>query len=509
MTRVLRFLLLDSTGEIHSRAARAIKSLGLNFDLERVELQHDFGKMLKESHWDAIIVNGTNGKYNIDEVYERVRQVRPVPVIGIVREKEKETEFRAIKKGIHDLISLSELNELPFSLLRVLQTEKQLRTSELVENELQRQVKFLNDVFNAVQEGICVMDTKYTILQANSWYRKMFAKRGNVIGKQCFKILMGETEPCADCNLLETLEREGAKRQTISFVEDGKTKWLEVNSYPLRNSAQQIIGVIQSVKDITSQKLAELELMKLNRELDERVKQRTAQLEAANKELEAFSYSVSHDLRAPLVRIDGFSQLLLDLHAEELSDEARHYLNRIRSSVLLMSQLIDDLLDLSRVTRKSMVIRDVNLSKLAEQIIQTFREAEPHRKVNISIQPNVIAKGDIHLLTRVMDNLLNNAWKFTSKKSDAMIEFGVAKKSPVTVYFIKDNGAGFKSEYADQLFAPFKRLHSNKDFPGNGIGLATVQRIIHRHGGKIWAIGEVDKGATFYFTLQSQIANGK
>ncbi|NOZ62178.1 MAG: hypothetical protein GXO74_10890, partial [Calditrichaeota bacterium] len=219
-------------------------------------------------------------------------------------------------------------------------------------------------------------------------------------------------------------------------------------------------------------------------------------------ELEAFSYSVSHDLRAPLVRIDGFSQLLLDCHADQLDDEARHYLNRIRSSVMLMSELIDDLLDLSRVTRSEMEIREINLSGVAEEIVRALRESEPQRRVEVVIQPELKARGDARLLARALDNLFNNAWKFTAKKSPAKIEFGMMARASVPVFFIRDNGAGFNNDYAAQLFAPFRRLHSSKEFPGNGIGLATVQRIIHRHGGKIWAEGKVNQGAVFYFTVQ-------
>ncbi len=502
MSHVLHLLLLKSSNEIHQKTAEAISTFGLQFSLEPFHDSSDISSELKKNHWDAVIVDGTNGKFNVDAVFEHIRKIKDVPVIGIVNEENELKRIQSVKKGIHDLVFVNKMEQLPVSLLRILNLEKKLRTHELVESELQQKVNFLTDLFNAVQEGLCVIDTKFTILQSNSWFKKTFGKKGNPNGRKCYEIFVNRDNPCPKCNLIEDLEQHGVVKETLSIVDDNNSvRWLEINSYPLKNSAQQIIGVIKSIKDITSQKIAEHELVKLNEELDQRVKQRTAQLEAANRELEAFSYSVSHDLRAPLVRIDGFSQLLLDCHADDLNDEARHYIKRIRSSVLLMSQLIDDLLDLSRVTRTQMDIREVDLSKIAKQIIHNLQEAEPTRKVDVFIQPDLKVRGDAHLLTRVLDNLLNNAWKFTSKKSDARIEFGMAKQQSVPVFFVKDNGAGFNQKYVNQLFTPFRRLHSNKEFPGSGIGLATVQRIIHRHGGKIWAEGKIDRGAVFYFTL--------
>jgi len=503
MSHVLHLLLLNSSVEIRQKAEEALSSLDLQYSLELPASVEDIPSQLKKDHWDAIIVDGTNGKFNVDAVFENVRKSGDIPVIGIVNGADDRSKAEAIKKGIYDLVPLSQLDQLPLSLWRVVHLEKQLRNHELIENELQQKVRFLTDLFNAVQEGICVMDTKLNILRTNSWFQRTFSAGLNPHGHKCYEILKQEKEPCPDCHLWEDLREKGVSHETIAISDyEESSHWFEINSYPLKNSAQQIIGVIQSIKDVANQKIAEHKLIELNRELDQRVKQRTAQLEAANKELEAFSYSVSHDLRAPLVRIDGFSQLLLDAHADQLDDEAKHYLNRIRSSVLLMSELIDDLLDLSRVSRSELEIRDVNLSQMAERIMRGLIESEPQRKVEVAIQPDLKARGDSRLVARVLDNLLNNALKFTSKRDRAKIEFGMAQRSPVPVFFVRDNGAGFNGDYAQQLFAPFRRLHSTKEFPGNGIGLATVQRIIHRHGGRIWAEGKVDQGAIFYFTLQ-------
>jgi len=230
------------------------------------------------------------------------------------------------------------------------------------------------------------------------------------------------------------------------------------------------------------------------------------ELEATNRELEAFSYSVSHDLRAPLRSIDGFSQILLEDYADELDEDGKDYLSRVRTASQRMGRLIDDLLGLSRVTRGTINRERVDLSALAEEVAEGLREARPERTVEFSAQQGLKVWGDPRLLRVALENLIGNAWKFTAKEPEARIEFGVDEKlsvrGRVPVYYVRDNGAGFEMAYADKLFGAFQRLHAADEFEGTGIGLATVQRIVHRHGGRIWAESEVGRGATFYFTLR-------
>lgn len=249
---------------------------------------------------------------------------------------------------------------------------------------------------------------------------------------------------------------------------------------------------------------AEAKLRRLNRQLEDRVGQRTLQLETANKELEAFAYSVSHDLRAPLRGIDGFSQALLEDYGDQLDEAGRHYLTRVRAGTQRMGLLIDDLLRLSRVSRAQMARGPVDLSAMAREILAELGQQEPARWVEIAVQEGLEATGDAQLLRIVLDNLLGNAWKYTGRHPRARIEVGARETDGGRAFFVKDDGAGFDMAYAHKLFGVFQRLHGAEEFPGTGIGLATAARIIHRHGGRIWAAGAPEKGATFFFTLPEE-----
>jgi two-component system, sensor histidine kinase and response regulator len=224
-------------------------------------------------------------------------------------------------------------------------------------------------------------------------------------------------------------------------------------------------------------------------------------LEHKNRELESFSYAVSHDLRAPLRRIDSFSRAALESQGERLDETGRRFLKRVREASQHMSQLIDDVLYLSRVTRADLREQEIDLSAVANLILTRLQEGEVDRTVEVKIRPAVVVTGDGQLLRIALENLLENAWKFTAKQPASRIEFGVNQVAGEATYFVRDNGAGFDMTYADRLFGPFQRLHPQTEFPGSGIGLATVQRIIHRHGGRVWAEGSVGQGATFHFTL--------
>jgi len=265
------------------------------------------------------------------------------------------------------------------------------------------------------------------------------------------------------------------------------------------------LDLMKSMAGLTSvvieHRQAEQKIQQLNEELEKRVIARTAQLESANKELEAFAYSVSHDLRAPLRSIDGFSKILLEDYADKLDEAGRENLQIVRNASQRMARLIDDILQLSRLNRTPLRLLPVDLSALAATVADDLRKLEPERRVNFQIEAGGIVLADGNQMRVVLENLIGNAWKFTGKHPDANIRFGRETREGTPVFFVRDNGVGFDMKYAPKLFGAFQRLHATSEFPGTGIGLASVQRIINRHGGKVWIEGQVDGGATAYFSL--------
>jgi len=312
----------------------------------------------------------------------------------------------------------------------------------------------------------------------------------------------GTPYPEEECRIYEAFREKKPTNvdDEILWRSDGTSFPAEYRSNPIWQDGN-VIGTVVTFIDITERKKAEKELKKHRDHLEELVEERTNELSSVNKELEAFAYSVSHDLRAPLRGIDGFSRALLEDYSDKLDDTGKDYLNRVSAATLRMSQLIDDLLTLSRVTRSEMTTEPVDLSALAHDVADDLGKEEPTRHIKLSIDKGLMAQGDKRLLHVVLYNLMSNSWKFTWKRLDASIEIGSDRREEEEVYFVRDNGVGFDMKYADKLFGAFQRLHTLAEFPGTGIGLAIVQRIIHRHGGRVWAEAEVDKGAVFYFTL--------
>lgn len=289
---------------------------------------------------------------------------------------------------------------------------------------------------------------------------------------------------------LEIYERKLAE-DTIRKARDNLEKRVQERTGKLAASNAELI------REVAERKRAEDDIRSLNAQLV----QRSAQLEASNKELEAFSYSVSHDLRAPLRGIDGFSQAVLEDYDEKLDESGRSYLNRVRAASQRMSQLIDAMLNLARLTRAEIHSQTFDMSAMVKSILEDLKKMEPDREVECVVADNLLATADPQLIRAVLENLLGNAWKFTRQQPNPRIEFGHGQYKGQAAYFVKDNGAGFDMNYAHKLFGAFQRLHAYTEFPGVGVGLATVHRIIQRHGGQIWPEGAVDEGATFHFTL--------
>jgi PAS domain S-box-containing protein len=406
-------------------------------------------------------------------------------------------------------------------------TERKLAEEALKESEQQYRNLFENSL-----EGIFQTTPEGRLISANMAFAKMFGYESTDeiiravrdIGSQLYVTPM-EREKAVNI-LRETGYLRGFECKM--YRKDGTTFWAVINARFTEN--QDGTGYLNGfIIDINDRKRSEEDILRLNAELEQRVAEQTSELrksqlallnlvddlnasakniaqanqglEATNKELEAFSYSVSHDLRAPLRGMDGFSQALLEDYSDKLDTTGKDYLKRIRAGTQRMGSLIDDMLKLSRVTRAEFKRESVDLSKMVQAIILTFRQNNPAREVQVNIQKDIIINGDRHLLDIALTNLIDNAWKFTCKTKNARIEFGRELKDGKPVMFIRDNGVGFDMTYVDKLFGAFQRLHTTVEFPGTGIGLVTVQRVIHRHGGQIWAEGEIGNGAVFYFTL--------
>lgn len=375
------------------------------------------------------------------------------------------------------------------------------RTAERETAATYSQLQALIDNTSAVIYMKRIDDGVYLMVN-REWERLFKASRARVLDMTDHEVFPPAVAEALRSNDL----RVAAVGRTVHFEEtadtdDGPHTYISVK-FPVHNSEGVAYAVCGISTDITDRKRAEEEVRRLNDALEARVLERTAELEASTRELDSFAYSVSHDLRAPLRSLHGFSQALLEDYGDVLDDTGKDYLGRLQKNVRRMGDMIDNLLTLSRATRVELSRHPVDLSALATELVAELRANDPGRNVSVTIADDLTCVGDAQLLRLVLQNLLANAWKFTSKQSAPAIEVGQETQGPECLFFVRDNGAGFDMRYAEKLFGAFQRLHSASDFEGTGIGLATVQRIINRHGGRIFAEAEPGHGATFYFTTQ-------
>lgn len=393
--------------------------------------------------------------------------------------------------------------------------QEAVRARDWTLDRLELEHGLLDSLFTHAPIAVAILRGRdHVFALTNPYFSKLVGGR-QVVGKP-LRVALPEV---ADQGLLADLERCVVTGEPLSAREarvlvdrngDGGLEelWLNRVCYPTRGPDGRVDGILFYALDVTAaiegrrqveSKTAQIQQM--NADLERRVSERTAQLQETNRELESFSYTVSHDLRAPLGAIGGYSQALLDEFGGRLDGSGESHLQRVRMASQRMAHLIDALLNLFRLSSSNMEVRQLDLSSMADSIVQDLRSADPERAVTCVIAPDVMAYGDAALVKVALENLLGNAWKFTARRAQAQIEFGAVGADGRRVFFVRDNGAGFDMAHADMLFGAFQRLHSPDEFEGTGIGLATVQRVIHRHGGIIWADAKVDRGATFYFTL--------
>ncbi len=430
---------------------------------------------------------------------------------GVLEGQSGVLEFEAI--GIHGKhcwleIHAAPLHDVSGRISALLGIARDVTERRLVREALAAERNLLRTVIDNLPDRIRAKDRDLRFMLANAaWMQARAPERSDVLGLRNSDLLPPDIAARVEAEDRAVLESgQPSPLREVMIGSAGNPRWYVTAKMPLRDSAGNVTGLVAISRDVTDFKQRSLEVEKLNTELEARVAERTAQLTVANEELEAFASSVSHDLRAPLRHIDGMSAALVEDFGADLDEAGRDYVARIRGASQRMAALIEDLLRLSRVTRTALKIVDADLSGMAVAIADELRREHDGREVAFTAAPGLRVRGDTGLLRAALMNLLQNAWKFTGRQPQARVEFGAELRDGSMVYFVRDNGAGFDMAHADRLFGTFQRLHTEREFPGTGIGLATVRRIMRRHGGEVWAESAPDVGSTFFFTLASRLA---
>ncbi|MDY7231213.1 PAS domain S-box protein [Hyalangium rubrum] len=480
----------DASGEFVYVSPFAIKLFGVGLD-------HG----AKPEEWSSRF-----GIFRADEVTLFPVEEMPIwrALKGVeVRDVEMFIRNPEVPQGLHIRTSCFPIRDAQGQLLGAMAVSRDVDKQWRMEDERRRSKQNFRLLVETAQEGVWTIDEEARTTYVNRYMADLFGYSSEeMYGKTCLHFMTEESRRVAT----ESLQRRVRGQPEVLDLEfirkDGSHIWTSMSTSSFFDEQGRYVGALAMVTDITRRRAAEEQVRQLNSELERRIAERTEQLEYSNRELEAFAYTVAHDLRAPLRSITGFSDALVEEFGERLEEVGRGHLKRVVSAAKHMSELIDGILALSRVNSTELVARSCELSTMARAIIEQLQAEQPERKVRVSIQEGLADRGDPRLLRAVLENLLANAWKFTRGREVAEIEFRATQDARgVRTYVVSDNGAGFDMAYRDKLFGVFKRLHSQKEFEGTGVGLATVQRIIRRHGGRVWGEGERGQGARFFFTL--------
>lgn len=501
----MRILIVDDSEEDAALLTSTLQSGGYEVTSEVVATAAAMRSALTYQNWDVITSDHSMPQFDAIHALDLAKELRPdLPFIIVSGEIDLNLAVSLMKAGAKDYIQKRELVRILPVIERELIEFNLRRVQAKVETDLRTSETRYRRLFESAQDGILILDADSGLVtDVNPFLIEMLEySKEEFLGKELWEL--GAFKD------VETSKKAFVELQSVGYIrydnlplqtKNGKHKAVEFVSNVYLVDKVRIAQC--NIRDITDRENSLIEINQLNTDLEERVKVRTSQLEFANKELESFNYSVSHDLRAPLRHLIGYTDALQEDNCTNQSIEGLRLINKIRESIGRMDALIEALLGLSQFTRFVLKQKPVNVSEIVHQITSDLQLNNPSRKVDFKISEDVIAVCDEHLIRIVMENLLGNAWKFTSNRELAFIEFGVKSELDGRIFYVRDNGAGFNMEYADKLFSVFQRFHDEKEFPGIGIGLATVARIIQRHGGRVWANGEVDRGANFYFTLSA------
>jgi len=505
MSAPLRVLSLEDDPRDAEIIRARLEEEGLDVELLRVETAAAFSAALDERTFDVILADYSLPCYDgMSALKVTLARGLDLPFIFVSGTIGEDQAIEVVKSGATDYVLKDRLNRLVPAIRRALEEAADRRRRREAERALHESEAKFRDFFNFLPLPLFEVDTTGTYTVVNRAFSDAVGlEPGEGPGMSAFEILPPEEIERARAHF--GMRLAGAAESSQEFLV--KTRAGALRTFIISTSAivheGRPTGLRGVAVDITDRKRAEEEVIRLNLGLEQRVAERTLALEDANRELESFSYSVSHDLRAPLRTIDGFVGLILD-ECAPLDGVASDCLHQIRDASRHMATLIDDLLQLSRNARQLMRLESVDLSALARQVFEELRRSCPERRCEIVVRDGVVADADPHLIAVVLRNLLGNAWKFTGRTAGARVEFGAGETAAGWEYFVRDNGAGFDMACAAKLFTPFHRLHSADEFPGTGIGLATVQRIVRRHGGAIRAAARPGEGAVFTFTLNGR-----
>ena len=504
----LRVLILDDAA-FAELAVAALKEVGYTCEWERADSREAFLARLSESKYDLILADyslpAIDGMTALRLFCEHQVDIPFIIVSGVLGE---ERAIEAVKAGATDYVLKARLARLGTIVQRALQEKEEQRERRHAEAALRRSEERFRIVAQGTHDAVWDWDLVTDGVERNESFLEIFGYTPDQVEatRAWWQDRIHPDDRERVVSGIRALIDGGGHAWSAEYRflrGDGSFAYVFDRGHVIHDRSGKPVRMIGARMDITARQQAAEEIRGLNESLERRVRERTAQLEVANAELETFSYSVSHDLRAPLRAIKGFSKVLLEDYAAKFDEQGKDCLERVCANILRMDQLIEDLLKLSQVSRHNLERASVDLSALAQSITADLQQRQPGRVATFVIADGLQANGDPHLLRVLLENLLGNAWKYTSKHAAARIELGVTVQEGERVCFVRDDGAGFDMTFADKLFVPFQRLHGPAEFEGTGIGLATVYRIIRRHGGRVWAEGAPEQGATFYFTLEA------